>query len=279
MARLRPPDPRVKFGDTIEDTVVPDGLVRSRSKLKPIRSMMDRRYGEGNWGDEEIRQYVARAEWQKKLVWEAAQAAGVPTTVELVATTKEPVKPGVPIDDAEIEEATQHILDTFPDLTEANRPMIRQREYYNRILPHLAAGILHDLEQGNDAQVRQKQQTMTDLQREVRQIDKDLGLDAGSLRSEGIDDVRKEVLTVMDRSLAMLNKHAVRIVCPACRAGKQEVHINLGWLLYHFRQDDPWHFFCKCPHPDCRQGIHIRGGPEQETVIENTPQDIGPLRR
>lgn len=282
MARIRKPDKRVVFGDTIEDTVVPDGLVRSRSKLAGVKRALDKMYGEGVWGIEEARRYVIQREWEKKIACDAAQRAGVGDTMALVpvaSADEEPADLSVPIDDAEIEAAAQHILDTFPDLVETNRPMLRQREYYNRILPYLAAGILAALKSGDDTQLRQKQQIMTDLQREVRQIETTLGLDAGSLRSGGVDEVRGEVLIVMDRALAMLNKHAIRIACPACRAGKQERHINLGFLLYHFRQDAPWHLFVICPHPDCQQGIHIYGGPEQEPVTENTPKDVGPLRR
>jgi len=281
MAKLKPPHPAIKFGATIEDTIVPDNVVRMWSKLKGVKSALNNLYGEDKWGDAEVRRYVARRQWERKLAWDAAQAVGLGDTVTPAGagTTPAPKDVDDPTKGQEIEGAVQRVMDGFPDLTEANRPMVRQREYYNRVLEQLAvklhAGLAGD---GTASNVRQIQQMMTDIQREVRQIESTLGLDAGSLRSGGIDELRAEIVTVMDRSKALLDKHAIRIVCPACLASQQERHINLGWILYHFRQDGPFHWFCVCPHPECGQAIHIHGGPGQETVIENGPSDIGPLR-
>lgn len=262
------PNPQVRFGETIEDTVVPDSVVRIWEKLLPVRRKLDSMYGEGQWGTEDLRRYVAQREWEKKLAWEAAntQALSVPD-----------VAPSVP--SADVDAAVQRIMDSFPDLTEVNRPMVRQRELYYHTLGQLAIKIQEKMAEGSMGDVRQMQQIMTDLQREVRQIDAALGLDAGSLRSGGVDEIRKEIMTVMDRARALLQKHAVRISCPACLASKQQRNINLGYILFHFRQDVPFHFFTVCPHPDCGQGIHISGGPGQETTVENAAKNVGPLRR
>lgn len=279
MAKLKPPNPAIEFGDTIEDTVVPDSVVRMWSKLAGVRKAMARLYG-ADWGNEELRLYVARREWEKKIAWEAASNAGLVgggmvgerKSASALDTTMLPKG-------EDIEAAVQRVMDSFPDLTEANRPMVRQREYYNRVLEQLAKRLQAGLaDKGDAGHVRQTQQMLIDIQKEARQIEKDLRLDAGSLRSGGIEELRAEIIKVMDRSKALLNKHAIRIMCPACMASRQERHINLGWLLYHFRQDKPFHFFTICPYPDCDQAIHIYGGPGQETVIENGPKTIGPLK-
>ena len=275
MAKLKPPNPAIEFGATIEDTIVPDGIVRMWSKLKGVRSSLDAMYGAGEWGDAEARHYVAQRQWERKLAWDAAQAVG-PGDISAPAVPGAPLAPNK---GGDIEAAVQHVMDNFPDLTEANRPMVRQREYYNRVLEQLVVKLHANLVgDGKAADVRQTQQMMTDIQREVRQIEKTLALDAGSLRAGGIDELRAEILKVMDRAKALLDKHTIRIACPACQASRQERHINLGWVLYHFRQDGPFHWFCVCPHPECGLAIHIHGGPGQETVIENGPSDIGPLR-
>ena len=268
----KPPNPKISFGETIEDTIVPDSVVRIWENLQPVRRAMDRIHGEGEWGFEDLRRYVARRQWATKLAYDATTAPK-----EAQALTVPDATPAAPTET--VETAVQRIMDNFPDLTEVNRPMVRQRELYYRILGPLAEEVASDVAQGNIKDVRQKQQIMTDLQREVRQIESSLGLDAGSLRSGGVDEIRKEIYTVMDRAKALLDKHAVRITCPACRASKTARHINMGYILFHFRQDVPFHFFTICPHPDCGQGIHISGGPGEETVVENAARNVGPLRR
>lgn len=271
----KPPNPQVRFGDTIEDTVVPDSVVRTWENLQPVRRAMDRIHDGEEWGFEDLRRYVARREWEKKLAWEAH------TTALVAKTVQAPTVPGstsaAPLET--VEAAVQRVMNNFPDLTEVNRPMVRQRELYYRALRPLAAQVAEDIASNNMKDVRSKQQIMTDMQREVRQIESALGLDAGSLRSGGVDEIRREIYTVMDRAKALLDKHAVRITCPACRASKAERHINMGYILFHFRQDVPFHFFTICPHPECNQGIHISGGPGEETVIENAARNVGPLRR
>ena len=271
------PHGSTEFGTTLEETIITDALIGQRRNLLPIRRKLDRMYGESEWGENELRAYIARSEWDKKVArdkWNATKdAPGAPEAPE--------AKTGAPatLSNFDLDTEAERFMQDYPDLGEINRPMVRQLILYNRLLVNLAEQMESEIIGKDPTAARRTQQMMTAIQSEVRQIHKVLGLDAGSLRSGGAEERRQEILQTMDRAKALLNKSAVRITCPACLASSQERVINLGYVLYHFKEEMPFHWWTLCPHPDCGQGIHIHGGPGRETVIENGPRTMGPLRR
>lgn len=257
----KPPDKGVIFGATIEDTVVPDHIVRSRSKLLPVSRKMDRMYGEGEWGDDELRQYICQQEWKKRQKYQqylTEQGQAGPT---LVAGTT-------------ADERVESLMQQFPELSEAHLPMVRQLVAFERGLARLTVQFDEAVTHKDLPKVRKYQQAMTDLQRELRLMSQQLQIDVGSLRGEGAVEIRQEVMTLMDRSQALLQKHAVRLTCPACQ--EKGIVINLGFLLFHFRDDVPWRFWCACPHERCGQGIHIEGGPDRSMTTYSGPEHIRP---
>ena len=257
----KPPDKNITFGATIEDTVVPDHVVLSRSKLLPVSRKMDRMYGAGRWGDTELRQYICQQEWKKRQKYQQY-------LVEQQQTGPTPVA-GVTAD-----ERVASLMQQFPELTATHLPMVQQLVAFERGLARLTVQFDEAVDHKDMAKVRKLQQAMTDLQREIRQMTQQLRIDVGSLRGEGTAEIRQEVMALMDRAQALLQKHAVRLACPACQ--EKGIVINLGFLLFHFRDNVNWHFWCVCPHTKCGQGIHVEGGPNRAVTIYNGPEQTRP---
>jgi len=225
---------------------------------------MDNIYTKGNWGDNELRLYLAQNAIERKLEWERWQA-------ERPAQEQQPVSLGT------LANRVAEIMSAHPHLTEANRRQVEQLAAHERAFSVATMKFQQAVEDGNVKDMRQYQQTMTGLTAEIRQLMRSLRIDVGSLQGEGPEELRQEILEMMDQAKAMLQQHAIRLVCPACTIRKEgPAHINLGFLLFHFRDDVPWHLWLTCPHPKCGQGIHIVGGPGRETLIYNGPEHIGP---
>lgn len=260
------PNPLIKFGTTIGETQVPGGLILSEANLKPVQRKMERMHGAGKWGELELRQYIIQREWAKHIAYQRYLAHQERTSKsEAGISERQPYG---------AHERVQAIMDHFPDLTDAQLPDVRSLVILQRSLEALSPELDSAIQSKRLDDVRKIQQTMTSLQGEIRALQRLLRIDVGSLRGEGPEELRREIMTVMDRAKALLQKHAVRLYCPACQ--KADRAVNLGFLLFHFRDDVYWHMFLSCPHPECRQGVHILSMPDSEMQIFNGPEQIRP---
>lgn len=247
-------------GATIEETIVPDHVVTGRRNLIGIKRAMNKIYGEGEWGNEEVRAYLAERAWRKQ----HPKGDDTPT-----ATSLGPAK------DLEAQRV-EEIMKTF-DFNEAQLPTVKQLAAFEVGLEGLTEKFRDAVLKGDVSRVRLLQQAMTPLSREIRQTQQTLRIDVGSVHGEGVSELRKQVIDTMDRARSLLQEHAVRLECPSCQTSQTAtMAINYGFLLFHFRNDVPWHMWFQCVNPTCKQGVHILGGPNTDIITFNGPERISP---
>jgi len=94
------------------------------------------------------------------------------------------------------------------------------------------------------------------LTREHRLIQDTLGIKRADRDKEDKDaDQREYVTSIIQKASAFVREHAIPIRCPHCADEDAQVDINMGMILFHFRQDVPWRFECQCPR--CGETVQI----------------------
>jgi len=92
----------------------------------------------------------------------------------------------------------------------------------------------------------------TTLSREHRQLQVSLGIDRTN-RETGLD-AANEIKRFVDEAREFIEKETITIRCSHCR-----VRLDMGYILFHFRQDVPYEFRFKCPRSECGKITQIVG--------------------
>jgi hypothetical protein len=218
-----------------------------RNLAGPRRHLNDR-FGKGNWGDDEFVQYMRELYETDRLKAEAIQRREGKERAEL------PVLPP----EATEEERIQAYLDYYEDPAPNDLVMIQA-------MATLEAAIISARQQwrtileGEDPS-RTAAKTWADiirgLTREHRLIQDTLGIKRADRDKEDKDaDQREYVTSTIQKAAAFVKEHAIPIRCSHCADEDAQVEINMGMILFHFRQDVPWRFECQCPR--CEKPVQV----------------------
>jgi len=93
-------------------------------------------------------------------------------------------------------------------------------------------------------------ETQTTLSREHRLVQQALGIGRAA-RGEQVN-IENEIRKFREAARIRIENETVAIRCPVCPES-----YNLGFILYHFRQDQPWSFLTNCPK--CGSPIQLVG--------------------
>jgi hypothetical protein len=87
--------------------------------------------------------------------------------------------------------------------------------------------------------------SLTDTHRNIQST---LGISRSARdRTKSREDLVDYIQDIIGKTADFLDDHAVKIRCPHCVVSPAETEIDMGFILFHFRQDTPWHFEFQCP--------------------------------
>lgn len=228
------------------DAEIPPGKIRQYRALKTTQAYLDKTYGAGNWGDEEVAAYIRQKQAEKagrRTLEAAAERIGVTPPDAL------------PQDfDARLR---QYIL-SYEGITPNDLTSFRTLVTLDMQIEKLQ----RQLVETDDVLVQTKiGDSVATLSREHRQLQDSMGIARAKRKAE--TNAQDEVNRLRDGARAFVEKLGVEIKCQHCRSDFQ-----MGWLLFHFRDDTPWRFSFTCPNPKCGRITEILG----TRVVDATPQ-------
>lgn len=213
--------------------------------LAGIRRHLNDHYGKGEWGDDEFDQYMHELYGRAVEQSEAAERAERPPKEFPIAE-----------EGATFDERVQAYIDYFENPSPNDLVMIRtmvsiEMAIENANQQYVAAlsadSVSRSAAKGWSDIVRQ-------MSREHRLIQETLGIGRAKREKEDKDvDQVEYVRSVMRRATSFVKEHSIPIRCPYCTGEEAEVEINMGFILFHFRQDVPWRFEYQCPR--CGESI------------------------
>lgn len=69
------------------------------------------------------------------------------------------------------------------------------------------------------------------------------------------EDLVEYIQDIIGKTAAFVDDHAVEIRCPRCVLSPSETEIDMGFILFHFRQDVDWSFEFECPL--CQESVRL----------------------
>lgn len=211
--------------------------------LAGVRRHLNDHHGKGEWGDDEFYQYMR----------ELYDAEAEEARMADAAHKEIPVAP----EGATEEERVQAYLDYFENPSPNDMVMIRTMvaiemaiESANRQYIHALTGdVSRTAATGWSTIIR-------NMSREHRLIQDTLGISrAHREREDKSADQVEYVRTTMRRAAEFVAENSIPIRCPYCTEEEAAVEINMGFILFHFRNDVPWQFGFECPR--CGQSVSI----------------------
>lgn len=214
--------------------------IERHMRLKPIREAMDKAYGTGNWGKDEI--VADMLDRQARKAYEPVE--------------KKKTHIGQLTDKVKVYE--KH----FENITPNDRRMILQLVEIETQLEQIS------LKRASEKLTPQEMKVLGELEikfsGEYRQIQSALGIDRASRETQ--IDASLELKKFVGGAKKLLDEQSVPIRCPYCSG----VNLNQGFILFHFRQDVPWKWVSECPR--CHQAFVIASAkPSAEPSSEKLP--------
>ena len=241
--RRRDPDLEIldqSFEDWLE-------LHNNYRNLAGVRRHLNDRFGKGNWDDTEFVQYM------RELYGDARQKAE-----GIQRREREQVSLPILPQDATEEDRIQAYLEYYENPAPNDLVMIEAMatlEVAIHNARHQWRAVMASAEPSRTA-AKSWSDIIRGLTREHRLIQETLGIERADRDKEDKDaDQREYVTSVIQKSAAFVREHAVPIRCPHCTKEEAQVELNLGMILFHFRQDVPWRFECQCPR--CGETVQI----------------------
>ena len=242
--RRRDPDLEI-LGQSFEDWLESHKNYRN---LAGVRRHLNDRFGKGNWDDTEFVQYM------RELYEDACKKAEVIQRREQRERASLPILPP----EATEKERIQAYLDYYEDPAPNDLVMIQAMATYEVSIHNAQQHLQITLEGKEPSRAAAKNwaDIIQGLTREHRQIQDTLGIGRAERDKEDRTADQREYITgIIQKSAAFVREHAIPIRCPHCTSEEAQVEINLGMILFHFRQDVPWHFECQCPR--CGETVQI----------------------
>jgi len=210
-------------------------------RLAPMKKMLDERYGEGQWGRDQV--------------------------VDLM-DERDRIKSGAAQEKASAEEIKNN--------SRASRVGKRYARYlsaYSNVTPNdeILFRELAEIEQQLDEQIGRTYEKESERQgaakirisliAEHRKIQEQLGIARN--QREGELDQESALRRLVEGSRALIDKRSVRLDCPNCLSLRRK--INLGFIMYHFHNQSDWTFATTCPR--CGEPIVLQGR-DQRSELE-----------
>lgn len=217
--------------------------------LAGVRHHLNNHYGRGEWGDDEFYQYMRELYDERR-------------ADEEVAATDEETKPFPVLESAaSVEERIAAYVEYFEDVSPNDLVMIRTMANLEMAIERANQQWVEALS-GEDTSRRVAKDwsdILRNLSREHRQIQDTLGIGRAKREKEDKSaDQVEYVRSVMRRAASFVNEHTIPIRCPYCMDEEAQVEINMGFILFHFRDDVPWQFGFECPR--CGQSVSVVKG-------------------
>ena len=201
--------------------------IKKASSLFPIQATLNKQYGAGNWGVDEI-----GAQLLKSRAGRADKK-----TARKVVETKEVYHDLNRSVDKRVDAYISHFEGVTPNDIQAFRQMAVLETQMAEVETRLHdAGLLPD-------ELKKYGELYSKLSGEFRQLQTSLGIDRASRETQV--DTAEELKKMMKGAQELLKKHGVPIICPKCR--EDNVKINQGFVMFHFRQDVTWTWTSQCP--------------------------------
>jgi len=195
------------------------------TRLLGVRRVMDREYGEGGWGDREIKAYIQKRKFDE---------------FEKRGRQREEISP--------VEKRLQGYLEAFDVLTPNDEEMLRAMADIE-----VRLGTIRELldDETSPTEIKKLTEVQTKLLTEHRQLQTILGIDkAGRERGKKAKSALDEIQELVAEGARFIEEQLVKI---------SHCGIQMGWLLYHF-DEMGYKFETRCPR--CREEVQICISPD-----------------
>lgn len=203
------------------DIRVTDGDIRRYKRFKGPQQALDKIYGEGAWGDEEIGEYIQKRKFEE-YTKQRKKLAPKPTPVE---------------------ERLAAYLEEFEVVTPNDEEMLKAMAEIEVNLEAIGKLLVGET---NPTEIRKLTESKTKLLTEHRQLQGILGIDrAGREKSKKQKSAVDEIQELVEEGAKFIEDQLVKI---------SHCGIEMGWLLYHFNESG-YEFRARCPR--CGEQVQI----------------------
>ena len=206
--------------------------------LAGIRKHLSTMYGKGNWGDDEYVRYLMELyEYDRN---------------ELV---KEPPKE-VPIPTGSADERFAAYMEYYEDPAPNDVLLLRQMARIESQLDTIQDNWEMAVQDGNRTAAKGWSDMVKSLTAEHRNIQKTLGISRSDRdKTRTREDLADYIQDIVRKTASFVDEHAIQIRCPHCVLSPAQTEIDMGLILFHFRQDVEWHFEFQCPL--CQESVRL----------------------
>jgi predicted RNA-binding Zn-ribbon protein involved in translation (DUF1610 family) len=215
--------------------------------LAGVRHHLNNHYGKGEWGEDEFYQYMRELYDERKEKEAKELAESELKEFPIVA------------EGATVEERVGAYVEYFEGPSPNDLVMIRTMANLEIAIDHANQQYVTALssDEANRRVAKDWSDILRNLSREHRQIQDTLGIGRAKREKEdrGADQV-EYVRSVIRRAASFVKEHSIPIRCPHCGDEEAQVEINMGFILFHFRDDVFWQFKYQCPR--CGEEVEIQ---------------------
>lgn len=225
-------------------------------RLAPMKRMLDERYGEGQWGRDQVVDLMDERDRIK------AGAAQEKAAAEEIKNNSRASRVG---------KRLAKYLSAYSNVTPNDEILFRELAEIEQQLDEQTGRMFEkETERQGAAKIR------IQLIAEHRKIQEQLGIARN--QREGELDQETALRRLVEGSRALLEKRSVRIECPECL--RQRRKINLGFIVYHFHRQSYWTFSTLCPRCGAQitlTGVDERDPEERALTTQNLQLETSPL--
>jgi hypothetical protein len=205
-----------------------------------IQGYLNKKFGKGNWGHDELAQYMLELYEQDR--------------DQAMLHVKE--TPEVVMVQGSAEERFQHYLEFYEDPAPNDILLLQQMARIEAQLDAIQDKWDQAIQEGDRTASKGWSDIVKNLTGEHRNIQVTLGISRTARdKTKSRADLATYVQDIIRKTSDFVDEHAVPIRCPHCYESPANVEIDMGFILFHFRQDVPWHFEFQCPM--CQQTVRL----------------------
>lgn len=203
-----------------------------------IRQHLSTMYGKGQWGEDEFVRYMMELyEYDRD------------------ALVKEPPKE-MPIPTGPAQDRFQAYMEYYEDPAPNDVLLLRQMARIEAQLDTIQDRWEEAIAEGNRTASAAWAKMVKDLTSEHRNIQATLGISRSARdKTKSREDLADYVQDIIRKTASFMDEHAIQIQCPHCALSPAQTEIDMGFILFHFRQDVPWHFEFQCPL--CQESVRL----------------------
>lgn len=206
--------------------------------LAGIRRHLSVMHGKGEWGEDEYVRYMME-------IYEHDRDALV----------KEPPKE-LPIPTGSAEDRFQAYMEYYEDPAPNDILLLRQMARIEAQLDAIQDKWDAAVSEGSRVASKGWSDMVKSLTAEHRNIQSTLGISRSARdKTRSRDDLADYVQDIIRKTSDFVDEQTIEIRCPHCALSPAQTEINLGFVLFHFRQEVPWHFEFQCPL--CQETVRL----------------------